>query len=245
MLSLKDIHVSVADTPIIKWVSLDFELGKNYCLLGQNGSWKSSLAAAIMGHPGYEVTSWDVSLDGVSIVDEAPENRSKKGLFLSFQNIVEIPWIRLGEYLRTIYNLHEERRNADFTALTPFVFNRFIKPICEEFHIDFSFLDRDLNVWFSWGEKRKIEMLQLKLINPKYIILDEVDSWLDVDAFRSIADMLKSLSSDENTIIIITHYFTILDYVKVDWVHILEEGKVHISGDMSLARTIQEKWFKS
>ena len=172
-----------------------------------------------------------------------PEERSAAGIFLSFQNIAEIKGIRLLEYLRTIYNIHLKNKNADTTELTPFVFKRFITPICEQFDIPLDFLDRDLNVGFSGGEKRKIEVLQLQLIGPKYIILDEVDSGLDLDAFRMVATMLQKMSTESNSIIIITHYFTILDYVEVDEVYVLRKGQIVETGGPEIAERIRGEGF--
>lgn len=174
-----------------------------------------------------------------------PEERAAAGVFLSFQNITEIKGIKLIEYLRTIYNIHLGHKQPDTQPLTPFVFKRFITPMCEEFDIPMEFLDRDLNVGFSGGERRKLEVLQLKLIEPKYIILDEIDSGLDLDAFRMVAKMLADMSGPDNTFIIITHYFTILDHVAVDHVHVLENGKLKESGGSELADRIKEEGFGS
>jgi Fe-S cluster assembly ATP-binding protein len=169
-----------------------------------------------------------------------PDERSSAGIFLSFQNIPEIKGVKLSEYLRTIFNIAEKQRQTspqsspqgeevateEFQGLSPFMFKRFIKSHLAELQIDEAFLERDLNVGFSGGEKRKIEILQMKLIGPKYIILDEIDSGLDLDAFKTVATMLKSISSPENSIIIITHYFTILDYIDVDKVFVMKAGRI-------------------
>jgi Fe-S cluster assembly ATP-binding protein len=154
------------------------------------------------------------------------DERSAAGIFLSFQNIPEIKGVKLSEYLRTIFNISSKNSNEDFTELSPFMFKRFIKSHLAQLQIEEAFLERDLNVGFSGGEKRKIEILQMKLIGPKYIILDEIDSGLDLDAFKTVATMLQSLSSPENSIIIITHYFTILDYIDVDTVFVMKAGQV-------------------
>lgn len=244
MISIKNIEVSAGDVDILKWVSLDFEPGKNYCLLGKNGSGKSTLSSVLMGHPKYEVTSGEITIDGEDLIDMEPDERSQAGIFLSFQNIPEIKGVKLSEYLRTIFNISSKNDNEDFTELSPFMFKRFVKPHLEELHIDEAFLDRDLNVGFSGWEKRKIEILQMKLIGPKYIILDEIDSGLDLDAFKTVATMLQSLSSEENSIIIITHYFTILDYIDVDQVFVMKDGKVLKHGGKELAEVIKENGFE-
>ncbi len=265
MIKIKNLKVAIEDKEILRWVSLDFELWKNYCLLWKNGSGKSTLSAFLMGDGRYEYISGEVSIDkkgqpqglplqeknvGVPFVgtqnmlDMSPEQRSQAWLFLSFQHVPEIKWIKLSEYLRIIYNIHLKNSSPDTNSLSPFIFKRFIKKYLDELSIDESFLNRELNVWFSGWEKRKIEILQMKLIWPKYIILDEIDSWLDLDAFRSIAELLKDLSNENNTLIIITHYFKILDYIDVDKVYVMEDWKIIKQWDKNLVNEIQKKWYK-
>ena len=245
MIEIKDLKVKVTweEKEILKWVSLDFELGKNYCLLWKNWSGKSTLSSFLMGHPKYEYISWEVKLDWENLLDLNPEERSVKWLFLSFQNVPEIKGIKLSEYLRTIYNINLKNNSPEVKELSPFIFKRFIKKYLQELDIDEKFLDRELNVWFSWGEKRKIEILQMKLIWPKYIILDEIDSGLDLDAFRTIAELLKELSSEKNTLIIITHYFKILEFIDVDKVYVMKDWNIIKKGDASLAKEISESGF--
>ena len=243
MIEIQDLEVCVWEKQILKGASLHFELGKNYCVLWKNGSGKSTLSSVLMGHPKYEVTAGRISIDSENLLDMEANERSNAGIFLSFQNIPEIKGVKLSEYLRTIFTIAEKGRNPDFKEISPFLFKRYIKKHLEELHIEESFLDRDLNVGFSGGEKRKIEILQMKLIGPKYIILDEIDSGLDLDAFKIVATMLQSLSSSENSIIIITHYFTILDYIPVDTVYVMQDGKVVKHGGKELATEIQEKGF--
>lgn len=255
MIKINNLKVWVEKKEILKWIDLEFELWKNYCLLWKNGSWKSTLASFLMWHPKYEYINWEVTItspqpspqgEGVSainLLELNPEERSKKGLFLSFQSVPEIKWIKLSEYLRTIYNIHLKNNNPEIKELSPFIFKRFITKYLDELSINEIFLERELNVWFSWWEKRKIEILQMKLIWPKYIILDEIDSWLDLDAFRSIAEMLKKLSDENNSLIIITHYFTILEYIEVDKVYVMKDWEIIKTWDKSLAQTISKEWF--
>lgn len=243
MIEIRDLEVSAWDVEIIKWVSLKFEKGKNYCLLGKNGSGKSTLSSILMGHPKYEITSGSIDIDWEDLREMEPDERSKAGIFLSFQNIPEIKWVKLSEYLRTIFNISSKNNNEDFTELSPFMFKRYIKSHLEDLHIDEAFLERDLNVGFSGGEKRKIEILQMKLIGPKYIILDEIDSWLDLDAFKTVATMLQSLSNEHNSIIIITHYFTILDYIDVDKVFVMKQWKIVKEGGKELVEEVKERGF--
>jgi len=246
MIEIKNLKVKVTweEKEILKWVNISFELWKNYCLLWKNWSGKSTLSSFLMWHPKYEYISWEVNLDWENLLDLNPEERSVKWLFLSFQNVPEIKGIKLSEYLRTIYNINLKNNSPEVKELSPFIFKRFIKKYLAELDIDEKFLDRELNVWFSWWEKRKIEILQMKLIWPKYIILDEIDSGLDLDAFRTIAEMLKTLSSNENTLIIITHYFKILEFIDVDKVYVMKDGNIVKEGDSKLAKEISENWFK-
>ena len=200
-----------------------------------------------------------------NFLEMEPNERASAGIFLSFQNVPEIKGVKLSEYLRTIFNISKRNEfsqtkalshsdltpspspqgegSSGFTDVSPFMFRRYIKKYLEELHIEESFLDRDLNVGFSGGEKRKIEILQMKLIGPKYIILDEIDSGLDLDAFKTVATMLQSLSSPENTFIIITHYFTILDYIDVNTVYVMQDGNVIKTGGKELVDEIKEKGF--
>ncbi len=245
MIKIDNLNVAVEDKEILKWVSLDFEVWKNYCLLWKNGSGKSSLSSFLMWHPKYDYKGGDVSIDWKNLLSLSAEERSKAWIFLSFQNVPEIKWIKLSEYLRTIYNISLKNNQPEVNELSPFIFKRFIKKYLSELHIDERFLDRELNLWFSWGEKRKIEILQMKLIGPKYIILDEIDSWLDLDAFRTIAEMLKELSNENNSLIIITHYFKILEYIDIDTVYIMKDGNIVKSWWASLAKEISENWFNN
>ena len=243
MIEIKNLEVGVEEKQILKKVSLEFELWKNYCLLWKNWSGKSTLSSFLMWHPKYEYISWEVKIDNQNLLDMDPEERSAVWLFLSFQHVPEIKGIKLSEYLRTIYNIHLKQTNPDVKELSPFLFKRFVKKYMDQLHIDDKFLDRDLNVGFSWGEKRKIEILQMKLIGPKYIILDEIDSWLDLDAFRAVAELLQELSNENNTLIIITHYFKILEYIDVDTVYVMKDGEVKATWDKLLAKKISESGF--
>lgn len=235
----------IGDKEILSGIDMEFQLGKNYCLLWTNGSGKSTLSSFLMGHPKYESMEGEVRIDGDDLLSLTPEERSQRGLFLSFQNIPEINGIRLGEYLRTIYNISLQSRDVSQWGLSPFVFQRFIKSYLKELDIDEKFLERDLNVWFSGGEKRKIEILQMKLIWPKYIILDEIDSGLDLDAFKKVAEMLKGITSTENSLILITHYFTILEYVDVDVVYVLKDWKIIEQWWKDLATKISKEGFEN
>ncbi|MDD2916889.1 MAG: Fe-S cluster assembly ATPase SufC [Candidatus Gracilibacteria bacterium] len=240
MIQIHNLHVSVEGKEILRNIDISFELGKTYYLLGQNGSGKSSLALTMMGHPKYQVGKGMMTLDGDDLGAMTPDERSHRGLFLSLQNIPEVRGVRLGEYLRTIHNKH---LSAGEKPLSPFLCRRYLTTLVKELGIPEAFLDRDLNVGFSGGEKRKIEILQMKLLHPKYIILDEIESGLDIDAFRTVAELLARVKSPENTLIIITHNFRMTEFVKPDEVIILKSGEIVERGRGELVEKIGVEGF--
>ena len=237
MLKIENLSVQIKGKEILKSISFDFEQGKNYCILWKNGSWKSSLAMSIAWNPKYEITNWNIKLDNTSIKDLTADERSKLWIFLTFQNIPEIPWVKLFEFLKSIYDVRQEKP-------TSFIgFKKIIEPLIEDLWIDKEFLRRDLNVGFSWGEKRKIEVLQIKLLNPKVIILDEIDSWLDVNAVKQVSELLKQTNSENNTFIIITHLFDMLEWLPIEKVIILDKWKIKEVGDDNLMNKIKKEGF--
>lgn len=243
MLELRSLSVSVGDTPILSDISCVFESGKTYFLAGKNGSGKSSLALTLMGHPRYGITDGDILLDGRSIKALSPMERSHAGVFLSLQNVPEIPGVKLGEYLRTIYNEHLKRTSPETKALTPFVFRRFVKPLLEKFSIPEAFLDRELNVGFSGGEKRRIEMVQIELLQPKIVIVDEIDSGLDIEAFVGVAKALATISTPDRTLIIITHNYRLKEFVPPLEVVLLEGGKLKERGNETILERLEKTGF--
>lgn len=239
MVELKNVSVEVEWKKVLNDISLKFEPGKNYCLLGKNGSGKSSLALSVMGHPSYQIVGGEIFVDGENIGHMNPDERAQKWIFLAFQTIPEIPGVKLFEFLRTIYSAKNGKQESFLS------FKKIIEPLLVELGIDKEFLRRDLNVGFSWGEKRKIEILQIKLLQPRTIFLDEVDSGLDVDAFKSVAQMMSAYNNSENSFIVITHYFSILDFIPVDWVFVLQEGKLIKEWLVDIVHSVKESGFSA
>ncbi len=237
MLSAKSLSISIQWKQILKDINLNFVPGKNYSILGPNGSGKSSLALAIMGHPKYKITAWTILVDKKSINTYTPHQRAKLWIFLAFQHIPEIQWIKVFEFLKSLY----DAKNGTSTSFLQF--KNIIDPLLVSFRIDREFLRRDINVGFSWGERRKIEILQLKLLQPTYIFLDEIESWLDVDAFKTIMKILKTINTKKNSLIIITHLFKILDHIPVDEVYVFDKWTIQIKGDKRLIAKIKKSWF--
>lgn len=237
MLQIKDLAVHVVEKSILQNITLDFEKGKNYAILGRNGSGKSSLAMSIMGHPKYELKEGQILLDGENLGEMDPDERNKLWIFLTFQNVPEIPGVKLFEFLKSSYDIRHEK-NTSFME-----FKQIVEPHLNALNIDRNFLWRDLNVGFSGGEKRKIEVLQIKLLQPHYIFLDEIDSGLDVNALKEVSELLKSIDTPENTFVIITHIFEILTYLPVDEVIVLDKGKVREIWDMEIIQKIKTEGF--
>jgi len=246
VLKIKNLKINVGEKEILKWIDINFEIWKNYLILWKNWSGKSSLVNFLMWNTKYEYIQGDISIDNKDLLKMGVSERSRAWIFLSFQHIVEIPWINLWEYLRIIYNNHLSLRDSKVPVpkLSPFIFKRFIKKYLEELDIKESFLERDLNVWFSGGEKRKIEILQARLLNPKYMIFDEVDSGLDLDAFKIVASLIAKLDNKDNSIIMITHNFKIMDYIDFDKVYVLKDWSIDKEWGVEIVNEIKEKGFK-
>ena len=237
MLKLENLSVQIKGKEILKNISFDFELWKNYCILGKNWSWKSSLAMSIAWNPKYEIVAWDIKLDSTSLKSLTADERSKLWIFLTFQNVPEIPWVKLFEFLKNIYDIRQEKPTTFIS------FKKIIEPLMEGLWIDKDFLRRDLNVGFSWWEKRKIEVLQIKLLKPQVIILDEIDSWLDVNAVKLVSELLKETNSENNTFIIITHLFEMLEGLPIEKVLIIDKWEIKEIGDNKLMEKIKKEGF--
>ncbi|WP_035669130.1 Fe-S cluster assembly ATPase SufC [Flavobacterium sp. 83] len=245
MLSIKNLHASIGDKEILKGINLEVKAGEIHAIMGPNGAGKSTLASIIAGNENYEVTGGEISLDGEDLAELAPEERAHKGVFLSFQYPVEIPGVSVTNFMRTAIN---ETRKANGQEEMPA--NEMLKVIREKselLEIDRKFLSRSLNEGFSGGEKKRNEIFQMAMLEPKLAILDETDSGLDIDALRIVANGVNKLKSDKNAIVVITHYQRLLDYIVPDFVHVLYNGKIVKSGGKELAHELEEKgydWIK-
>ncbi len=247
MLDIKNLHAKVADTDdeILKGLNLQAKAGEVHAIMGPNGSGKSTLAKVIAGHPDYEVTDgsidYEVNFKTKDILEMEPEERAVEGVFLAFQYPVEIPGVSNSVFLRACFN--EICKHQGVEEMDPFDFEQLLREKMKFLNIDEKFIERSVNVDFSGGEKKRNEILQMAVLNPKLAVLDETDSGLDVDSLRIVANGVNKLRSEDNCIILITHYQRLLDYIKPDHVHILSNGKISKSGDGQLALAVEEKGY--
>jgi Fe-S cluster assembly ATP-binding protein len=246
MLSIKNLHAGIEDKDILRGINLEVKAGEVHAIMGPNGSGKSTLSAVIAGNENYEVTQGTIHLDGEDIADLAPEERAHKGVFLSFQYPVEIPGVSVTNFMRTAIN--ESRKAQGLEEMPANVMLKTIREKSELLEIDRKFLSRSLNEGFSGGEKKRNEIFQMAMLEPKLAILDETDSGLDIDALRIVANGVNKLKSEKNAVIVITHYQRLLDYIVPDFVHVLYNGKIVKSGGKELAYELEEKgydWIKA
>ena len=237
LLKVCNLKSKVEAENILHGINLEVESGEIHVIMGPNGSGKSTLANVLMGHPEHEITEGKVEFEGENINDLAVDKRAKKGIFLSFQYPQEIPGVTVENFLRTAKTAVSGENQSIFD------FKFLLEDKMKLLDIDQSYADRYLNKGFSGGEKKKNEILQMAVLEPKLAILDETDSGLDVDATKTVAEGIKKLASDDNSMIIITHHNQILDYLKPDYVHVLVEGKIVKTGDMDLAREIEKEGY--
>ncbi|WP_264566123.1 Fe-S cluster assembly ATPase SufC [Flavobacterium sp. N3904] len=245
MLSIKNLHASIGDKEILKGINLEVKAGEVHAIMGPNGAGKSTLSAIIAGNENYEVTDGEVILDGEDLAELAPEERAHKGVFLSFQYPVEIPGVSVTNFMRSAIN--ETRKAKGLEEMPANEMLKLIREKSELLEIDRKFLSRSLNEGFSGGEKKRNEIFQMAMLEPKLAILDETDSGLDIDALRIVANGVNKLKSDKNAVIVITHYQRLLDYIVPDFVHVLYNGKIVKSGGAELAHELEEKgydWIK-
>lgn len=253
-LAIQNLHVTVGDTEILKGVDLTLHSGEIHAMMGPNGSGKSTLSYVIAGHPHYEVTQGDVLLDGESILDMEADERARAGIFLAFQYPVSIPGVSVANFLRTAvsnvrgYTGNEADSNPNGVIgsnLMPMrAFRRELNTKMKEFNVDSNFARRYLNEGFSGGEKKRTEVLQMAMLEPKFAILDESDSGLDIDALKVVSDGINKLATEERGFLLITHYQRILNFVKPDYVSIFFSGRIVKTGGPELALTLEERGYK-
>jgi Fe-S cluster assembly ATP-binding protein len=243
-LKISNLHVQVETTPILKGIELVVKPGEVHAIMGPNGSGKSTLAYALAGHPSYEVTAGSALLDGANILEMSPDERSRAGLFLAFQYPVEIPGVKTQNFLRLSYQARfADRPEKKFP--TALAFRQHLEKLADELKVNKELLKRGLNEGFSGGEKKRLEILQMAVLEPKFAVLDETDSGLDVDAIKAVAAGVKQVVKKYHTgIVVITHYQRILDYLQPDFVHVLKGGVITQSGGQELITKIEDTGYQ-
>lgn len=245
MLQINDLHASVEDKEILRGLNLEVNAGEVHAIMGPNGSGKSTLASVIAGKEEYEVTEGTILLEGEDIEELEADERAHKGIFLSFQYPVEIPGVTVTNFMKTAINETRKAKGLDDMPANEML--KLIREKSEMLEIDRKFLSRSLNEGFSGGEKKRNEIFQMAMLEPKLAILDETDSGLDIDALRIVANGVNKLRSKDNAVIVITHYQRLLDHIVPDFVHVLHEGRIVKSGGKELAHQLEEKgydWIK-
>lgn len=237
MLKIENLHASVESTPIINGVNLEINPGEVHAIMGPNGSGKSTLANVLMGNPVYEITDGKITFSGEDVTEEPVDNRAKKGMFLAFQYPESIPGVTIVNMLKTALT------NIEETEYTTVELRLKVAEAMKDLGLSPDFVDRYLNDGFSGGERKRNEILQLAVLNPKLAILDETDSGLDIDALRIVANGVNKIKSSSNAIVIITHYQRLLDHIIPDYVHVLQDGKIAKSGNKELAFELEEKGY--
>jgi Fe-S cluster assembly ATP-binding protein len=246
LLEVRGLRVTVAGIEILKGIDLTVRAGEVHAVMGPNGSGKSTLSKALAGHPAYRVTGGTASFEGRNILELAPEDRARAGLFLGFQYPVEIPGVSNSAFLRLAYNTVQTQRGRE--ELDPLEFDDYVREKMKLLDMDASFLDRSVNEGFSGGEKKRNEILQMALLEPRLAILDETDSGLDIDALRVVAGGINKLSTPDNAILLVTHYQRMLNYIVPDYVHVMESGQIIKTGSRELALELENRgyeWVKS
>ena len=241
MLEIKNLQAGIEDKPILKGIDLSVLAGEVHAIMGPNGSGKSTLASVLAGRDGFDVTGGEVLLQDDDLLDLAPEERAREGVFLAFQYPVEIPGVNSAYFLRSAVN--EIRKHRGEEELDAMNFLKAVKAKMKELGLSEDFLKRPVNAGFSGGEKKRNEILQMAMLNPKLAVLDETDSGLDIDALRIVADGVNRLKGTDNAQVVITHYQRLLDYIVPDFVHVLYDGRIIKSGDKTLAHELEEKGY--
>ena len=241
MLEVRDLHVSIGDTEILKGINLTVNAGEVHAIMGPNGSGKSTLANVVAGRPEYKVTSGEILFDGQSVVDWFPESRAREGIFLAMQYPVELPGVRTWQFLKAAVDAL--RKHKGESELSVRQFDRLLDSKRQLVNIDDDLVRRSVNEGYSGGEKKRNEILQLTLLDPRLALLDETDSGLDIDALRIVADGVNSFKSPEKAIVLVTHYQRILNHIQPDYVHVLVNGRIVRSGGKELALELEERGY--
>jgi Fe-S cluster assembly ATP-binding protein len=243
-LEIRNLHVSIDGTPILKGVNLTINQGETHALMGPNGSGKSTLAYALMGHPAYTVDAGQVIFDGEEVLELEADERSRLGLFLAFQYPVAVPGVSVANFLRSAINARRKSENPEDQGISIPQFRKLLTQKMDVLGIDHKFAGRYLNEGFSGGEKKRNEILQLATLEPRVAILDETDSGLDIDALRIVADGVNKLKGPDLGILVITHYKRMLDYLQPEFVHLMMDGRIVESGGPDLAEEIEIEGYK-
>ncbi len=241
MLSIKNLSASIGDTEVLKGINLEMKAGEVHAIMGPNGSGKSTLGKVLAGHPAYMVTSGEVVFEGKNLFEMEADERARAGVFMGFQHPIEVPGVSNAQFLRLAYNKQAEANGRE--ELDPLEFDDFIREKLQLVGMRDEFLDRSLNVGFSGGEKKRNEILQMAVLEPKLAILDELDSGLDVDALRIVGEAVTALKSPEKAILLITHYQRLLDHIPASHIHILQGGRIVKSGGPELAREVESRGY--
>ena len=242
LLEVLGLRVKVSGVEILKGIDLTVRAGEVHAVMGPNGSGKSTLAKALAGHPAYEIVGGTAAFEGRNVFEMTPEERARAGLFLGFQYPVEIPGVSNSAFLRLAYNTVQALRGRD--ELDPLEFDDYVRAKMKLLDMDASFLDRSVNEGFSGGEKKRNEILQMALLEPRLAILDETDSGLDIDALRVVANGINRLATADNALVLVTHYQRMLSYVVPDYVHVMEGGRIIKSGDKGLAQELENRGYE-
>ncbi len=245
MLEIRDLHARIEGKDILRGISLTVQRGEVHAIMGPNGSGKSTLAKVLAGHPSYEVTGGEVLFDGKNLLELEPDERARDGVFLAFQYPVEIPGVSNAQFLRLAYN--EKRKHLGEEELDPLEFKDLLKERAKIVEMDAGLMSRSVNEGFSGGEKKRNEILQMAVLEPKLAVLDETDSGLDIDALRIVSEGVNKLRNADNAIVLVTHYQRLLNYIVPDYVHVLYKGRIVRSGGKELALALEEKgydWIK-
>jgi Fe-S cluster assembly ATP-binding protein len=241
MLTIENLEVAVGEAPILRGLSLQIPAGEVHAVMGPNGAGKSTLSYALAGRPGYEATEGSAVLNGENLLELDPSERAARGLFLSFQYPLEIPGVPALTFIRTALNAQLKGRGEAEVSAPEFL--KRARAAAQQLKIDFDMLKRPLNVGFSGGEKKRMEVLQMLMLQPRFLILDETDSGLDIDALRVVADGVNALRSPDRSMLVITHYQRLLDYITPDRVHVLAAGRIVASGGPELARQLEAEGY--